>query len=252
MSQQFGSIVKSGTGPLSSWRKPGPITPGRSCRAPLSPPSCPGLTRLPGRSPFGEAKARASTPFLSLQRRGWPGQARPGRVGLAISRPTIACGYGSRPLPTTAVRVASGGETYVLVLAAQFARVLNHVSPSKIGGRRESRVAACTRGPRAKKNCASAKTTGTGGDNRPSPRDGLRLIRALLGEPADCHRRPREAFQLRWDSAPAWARQDHMTSPSAPVPLISRHQPVHRIPHHVRDDAYAPCRCGTRAANHKF
>jgi len=29
--------------------------------APLSPPSCPGLTRLRGRSPFGVAKARAST-----------------------------------------------------------------------------------------------------------------------------------------------------------------------------------------------
>jgi hypothetical protein len=24
------------------------------------------------------------------------------------------------------------------------------------------------------------------------------------------------------------------------MPLISRHQPVHRIPLHVRDDAYAP------------
>jgi hypothetical protein len=28
-------------------------------------------------------------------------------------------------------------------------------------------------GPRAKKNCASAKTTGTGGDNRPSLRSGF-------------------------------------------------------------------------------
>ena len=32
----------------------------------------------------------------------------------------------------------------------------------------------------------------------------------------------------------------HTTSPSAPTPLVSRHQPVHRIPHHVRDDAYVP------------
>jgi hypothetical protein len=41
----------------------------------------------------------------------------------------------------------------------------------------------CTRGSRARMSCASAKTTGTGGDNRPSLRGGLRLIRALLGEP---------------------------------------------------------------------
>jgi hypothetical protein len=40
--------------------------------------------------------------------------------------------------------------------------------------------------------------------------------------------------------APAWARQDHTISPSASAPLISRHRPVHRIPPHVRDDAYAP------------
>jgi hypothetical protein len=42
------------------------------------------------------------------------------------------------------------------------------------------------------------------------------------------------------------ARQDHTTSPSANVPLVSRHIHVHRIPLHVRDDAYAPCRCGTQ------
>jgi hypothetical protein len=58
------------------------------------------------------------------------------------------------------------------------------IRPPKRRGRREGRVAACTRGRRAKKICASAMTTGTGGDNRPSLRSGLRLIRALPGEPA--------------------------------------------------------------------
>jgi len=44
-------------------------------------PSCPGLSRLRGRSRFGAAKARASTFFLytSPERRGWLGQARPWR-----------------------------------------------------------------------------------------------------------------------------------------------------------------------------
>ena len=41
--------------------------------------------------------------------------------------------------------------------------------------------------------------------------------------------------------APAWARQDHTTSPSANAPHVHRPIRVHRIPHHVRDDAYAPC-----------
>jgi hypothetical protein len=30
--------------------------------------------------------------------------------------------------------------------------------------------------------------------------------------------------------APAWARQDHTTSPSASLPLVFRHNRVHRIP----------------------
>jgi hypothetical protein len=42
------------------------------------------------------------------------------------------------------------------------------------------------------------------------------------------------------DLAPAWARQDHTTPPSASMPYVFRHQPVHRIPLHFRDDAYAP------------
>jgi hypothetical protein len=40
--------------------------------------------------------------------------------------------------------------------------------------------------------------------------------------------------------APAWARQDHTSSPSALLPLVSRHIRVHRIPLHVRDDRDTP------------
>jgi hypothetical protein len=101
------------------------------------------------------------------------------------------------------------GETYVLVLAAQFARVLNHVSPSKIGGRREGRVAAAPGAPaqrriaRARKPQVQAVTTGL------PCAVVYGLLRTLPGEPAVCHRRLREAFQLCQDLAPAWARQDH-------------------------------------------
>ena len=40
--------------------------------------------------------------------------------------------------------------------------------------------------------------------------------------------------------APASGRQDHTPSPSALAPLVLRRIRVHRIPPHVRDDAYAP------------
>jgi hypothetical protein len=45
-------------------------------------------------------------------------------------------------------------------------------------------VAAAPGAPAQNGICASAKTTGTGGDNRPPLRSGLRLIGALPGEPA--------------------------------------------------------------------
>src|SRR5271166_787569 len=55
----------------------------------------------------------------------------------------------------------------------------------------------CTRGPRAKNICASALTTGTGGNNRPSLRSGLRLIRALPGEPSRLPPSPRRSSHPR-------------------------------------------------------
>src|ERR1700751_1892898 len=76
-------------------------------------------------------------------------------------------------------------ETCVLVPAAYFARVVHLIHPrrkpraqGRPGGRKHP-------GPPRKRNLRErAMTTGTGGNNRPSLRSGLRLIRALLGEPA--------------------------------------------------------------------
>ncbi len=35
-------------------------------------------------------------------------------------------------------------------------------------------------------------------------------------------------------------RQDHTISPSVSAPYVYQRLHVHRLPHHVRDDAYAP------------
>jgi hypothetical protein len=60
-----------------------------------------------------------------------------------------------------------------------------------------------------------------------------------------CHRRPREACQLRLDlSARFLGRQDHTISPYASPPLVERHLYVHRIPARVRDDRDTPLDSG--------
>ena len=73
-------------------------------------------------------------------------------------------------------------------------------------------------------------TTGTGGNNRPSLRSGLRLIRALPGEPAFAtvvgamrkHRRQLKRLHRR-------ARTTRLRRPQR-EPLVSRPLHVHRIP----------------------
>jgi hypothetical protein len=75
------------------------------------------------------------------------------------------------------------------------------------------------------------------------------LLRALPGEPACCHRRLRKGAGLLEDLAPAWARQDHTTSPSAKRAARQSALRVHRIPPRVRDDASAPL-AGTGPVDH--
>ena len=98
----------------------------------------------------------------------------------------------------------------------------------------------CTRGPRAEITAQARKSTGTGGDNRPSLRSGLRLIRDLLGEPALAT----VARAKLLSSARAWrvhgrARTTRLRRPRM-MPLVNRHIPVHRVPPHVRDDRDTP------------
>ena len=71
------------------------------------------------------------------------------------------------------------------------------------------------------------------------------LLRALPGEPACLPPSPCGASAPQ-DLAPAWARQNHTTSPSAKIAvrLTTSSRPPHPAPN-VRDDAYAPQRGGT-------
>jgi hypothetical protein len=107
-------------------------------------------------------------------------------------------------------------------------------------GRREGRVAACTRGPRAKDCARSALTTGTGGDTPAFPAQWFYGLYALspVNHPV-CHRHQRDARSIIANlSARSLGRQDHTTSPSAKVPLVSQHHRVHRnFRTTFRDDA---------------
>ena len=92
-------------------------------------------------------------------------------------------------------------------------------------------MTACTRGPRARKIAQSAR------DHRYRRiHSGLPcavvygLLRALPGEPAFATVIGAMRFPHLANLAPASARQDHTTWPSAMVPLVDRHIRVHRIP----------------------
>jgi hypothetical protein len=140
------------------------------------------------------------------------------------------------------------------VLATRFARALHDKSPSKNAEGAGKAGWPLHPGPRAKEICASARTTGTGGDHTGLPRAMVYGLYVFSPVNRPLPPSPSRSFSaIREDLAPAWARQDHTTSPSANVPYVYRHIPVHRIPLHVRDDAYAP-RVGAerRVLNHDF
>jgi hypothetical protein len=109
-------------------------------------------------------------------------------------------------------------------------------------GRREGRVTACTRGPRAKGIARRAR------DHRYRRiHSGLPCASGFTAyfvlSPVNqlvCHRHRRDAPGIAANLAPAWARQDHTTSPSASIPFVDRHHRSHRSPPRARDDRDAP------------
>ncbi len=104
------------------------------------------------------------------------------------------------------------------ILAARIASESWKPSSLLSRGRREGRVAACTRGPRAKELRESAKTTGTGGITPAFPArwftaySELSPVNQTLLSPSSAQRECVIA-----DLAPASGRQDHTASPSAKV-----------------------------------
>jgi hypothetical protein len=115
--------------------------------------------------------------------------------------------------------------TRVRIPAARKARALRQRSPSReMRGRREHRMHQSH--PRQKH---AKGTPQVRRKHRHSLRNGLRLIRALLGVPGllatvAFAKRPGESL------IPASGDQDHTTSPSAPASPVLRHGSVHRIP----------------------
>jgi hypothetical protein len=82
--------------------------------------------------------------------------------------------------------------------------------------------------------------SGGTGNIRHSPRNGFNSLYVLSpGTGLFCPRHSRGIVSHE-NLAPASGRQDHTPSPSALAPLVLRRIRVHRIPPHVRDDAYAP------------
>jgi hypothetical protein len=123
------------------------------------------------------------------------------------------------------------------------ARFAINVPPSPIRGSRECRVRAAPAISRAKCTKESAhEHTGSAEAIRHSPRNGLRLIRALPGDRLVDTVTGGNSASL----TPASRRQDHTTSPSARRALVRSTARVHRIPLRVCDVRETPlCWNGT-------
>ena len=102
--------------------------------------------------------------------------------------------------------------------------------PPRIQRARGMPDAGRTRGPCVPRKCTRRTQVTQGSrDTRHSPRNGLRLIRDLLGVPQLSSHRPLEPRQLKgW--IPASGDRDHTISPSAPAAFVNCGLHVHRSP----------------------
>ena len=144
--------------------------------------------------------------------------------------------------------------TSVSVPAAPFARVVHQHDPLEYRGRREDRVAAAPGAPAQRKFARAREPQVQAGSARPSLRSGLRLIRALLGEPACCHRRLAKPLELaaKLGAEHGRARTTRLRRPCSRRSSVGAIH-VHRIPHHVRDDRDTPLAGAERGpVNHDF
>jgi len=97
-------------------------------------------------------------------------------------------------------------------ISPEFCIVDHPLERQRVQGRPGGR---CTRGRRAKEICASAMTTGTGGDHTGLPCAMVYGLYELssVNHPV-CHRRPRDAQASSRTWRRTLGRQDHTTSPS--------------------------------------
>jgi len=128
-------------------------------------------------------------------------------------------------------------QTQLRILAARCARALRRFSPPGNKRAQGRPGARCTRGLAC--NSAYRKThTSIQVQRRQS---GLPcamvygLFRALPGEPSSFATVTSQIISAKLSASVG--RQDHTSSPSARVTLVSRNFRVHRIPPHVRDDS---------------
>ena len=124
--------------------------------------------------------------------------------------------------------------------------------PASKRGRRESRVARCTRGLACKIVQKSAhEHTGSAEAVRPSLRNGFTAYVALSSAIGlSCHRRLRKLLPA--NLTPASRRQDHTILPSASQSALVRSAAGgHRIQPRVRDDRDTPLEWGVDGCGYK-
>ncbi len=130
-------------------------------------------------------------------------------------------------------------------LAARCARALRRLPPSIT--QEGAGKAGCALHPRSRVQTCTKKRTRAYRFSGGIPAFPARWFTAYFElSPVNgfsCHRHPREVL-LPANLTPAPRRQDHTTSPSARVTLVSRNFRVHRIPPRVRDDREPPLSSG--------
>src|SRR6185312_3304656 len=112
---------------------------------------------------------------------------------------------------------------------------------SKYGGRREGRVTAAPGALAPERLREGRVTTGTGGYTPAFPARWFTAYFVLFPVNQRLPPSPARCVSIAADLAPAWARQDHTTSPSAL--RAARPAPSSRPPHpaaRVRDDRDTP------------
>ena len=134
---------------------------------------------------------------------------------------------------------------HLRILAAQNARVLKAITPQKSEG---AGKAGCWLHPRPRAQEISTRVRHHR-FNRSDPAFPARSVLTAASRSPWCaglvshhHQRGHRPADL----ISASGDQDHTTSPSAFAAFVNCAESVHRIPHNVRDDAYAPL-CGRDA-----